>query len=267
MTQEHFHTTTDNRLAYHDSCGDGAPLLLIHGAMVSGAMYDPVLPALTKHYRIIVPDQRGHGRSGALPGPYHMEQLAHDLAQLLDDLQVDAINVLGYSQGGAVAQQFAHDYPERVHSLTLCCTFAYNLLSRREQMESTLSPLLIRILGVRRMGRLAIENGGGQRVPPESARWLEEIIAANDTARMVAAVKAMNAFDGRTWLHQITCPTLVIAGAEDNAVPPAHAQMLTQGIPGAQLRVIDDAGHFLIFSHTDIFIQTVEAFLASVNHA
>src|SRR5919202_4054957 len=120
-------------LFVHQS-GAGTPLLLIHGLMVSGAMYQPVLPALTTHYRVIVPDLRGHGRSGALPGPYRVEQLARDLAQLLDDLHLDSAHVLGYSQGGAVAQQFAHDYPRRVRSLLLACTFAYNMLSRRERL-------------------------------------------------------------------------------------------------------------------------------------
>src|SRR5574342_386370 len=103
-------------LFVHQS-GAGTPLLLIHGLMVSGEMYQPVLPALATHYRVIVPDLRGHGHSGALPGPYSVEQLARDLAQLLDDLQVDAADILGYSQGGAVAQQFAHDYPRLVRGL------------------------------------------------------------------------------------------------------------------------------------------------------
>ena len=235
--------------------------------MVSGEMYQPVLPALSTHHRVIVPDLRGHGHSGSLPGPYHVEQLAYDLAQLLDDLQIDMVNVLGYSQGGAIAQQFAHDYPKRVNNLTLACTFAYNMLSRREQLEGKLSPWLVRILGVRQMGKLAIENGGGQHVPRETALWLQEIIAANDKMNMVAAVRAMLDFDSRTWLHQIRCPTLIISGAEDKAVPLTHAQMLAQGIPNTQLHVIDGAGHFLIFTHTVTFIETVEAFLASVNRA
>src|SRR5215510_5370012 len=106
--------------------GDGIPLLLVHGLMATGAMYEPVLPALANRYHIILPDLRGHGRSGALPGPYTVEQLVHDLAQLLDDLQIDAVHVLGYSQGGTVAQQFAHDYPKRVRGLVLACTYAYN---------------------------------------------------------------------------------------------------------------------------------------------
>jgi len=249
-----------------EQSGAGTPLLLIHGLMVSGAMYQGVLPALASHYRVIVPDLRGHGRSGALPEPYSVEQLARDLAQLLDDLHLDAAHVLGYSQGGAVAQQFARDYPRRVRGLVLGCTYAYNMLSRRERLEGMLAPWFVRILGMRRLAGLLFSGvGGGQRLPPETARWLEGILAANDKTRMVAAVEAMKAFDSRPWLHQIRCPTLVIAGAEDTAVPLTHAHMLAERIPDAQLRVVDGAGHTLIWTHTDIFVQAVEAFLASVN--
>jgi pimeloyl-ACP methyl ester carboxylesterase len=251
---------------YVEQSGAGPPLLLIHGLMVSGAMYQGVLPALAAHYRVIVPDLRGHGRSGALAGSYRVEQLARDLAQLLDDLQVDSAHVLGYSQGGAVAQQFARDYPTRVRGLILACTYAYNMLSRRERLEGMLAPSLVRILGMRRLARVLFSGvGGGPRLPPETAHWLQEILAANDTTRMVAAVEAMKAFDSRPWLHQIRCPNLVIAGAEDTAVPLTHAHMLAKGIPGAQLRAIDGAGHTLIWTHTDIFIQVIEVFLASVN--
>ena len=124
---------------------------------------------------------------------------------------------------------------------------------------------MVHMLGMRRLARLLFSGvGGGQRLPPETARWLQEILAANDKRRMVAAVEAMKAFDSRSWLQQIRCPTLLIAGAEDTAVPFTHAHMLAQGIPGAQLRVIDGAGHTLIWTHTEIFIQVVEAFLASV---
>ena len=249
---------------FFQQSGTGTPLLLIHGLMVSGEMFQLVMPALAAHHRVIVPDLRGHGRSRSLPGPYSVEQLARDLAQLLDDLQVDTAHVLGYSQGGAVAQQFARDYPKRVRGLVLACTFAHNMLTPRERLEGMLSPWLVRILGLRRLARLAIDNGGGQRVPSEKASWLEEIIAANDTARMVAALEAMKAFDSRAWLSQITCPTLVIAGAEDEAVPLAHAQMLKQAISNARLHMIDGAGHFLILTHPDEFIHAVEAFLDSV---
>jgi pimeloyl-ACP methyl ester carboxylesterase len=140
------------------------------------------------------------------------------------------------------------------------------MLSRRERLEGMLAPWLVRILGMRRLARLVFSGaGGGQRLPADTARWLEGILAANDKGRMVAAVEAMKAFDSRPWLRQIACPTLVIAGAEDTAVPFAHALMLAQGISGAQLRVIDGAGHTLIWTHTQLFVQAVAAFLATVN--
>jgi 3-oxoadipate enol-lactonase len=250
-----------------EQSGAGSPLLLIHGLMVSGAMYHGVVPTLAAHYRVIVPDLRGHGRNGALGGPYSVEQLARDLAQLLDDLQVDSAHVLGYSQGGTVAQQFAREHPSRVRSLVLACTYAYNMLSRRERVEGMLAPWMVRILGMRGLARLLFSGaGGGPRLSPETAHRLEDILAANDKARMIAAVEAMKAFDSRPWLQQIASRTLVIAGAEDTAVPFAHAQMLAQNIPGAQLRVIDGAGHMLIWTHPESFVQVVEAFLDSVHH-
>ena len=256
---------TAARLFVQES-GGGTPLLLIHGLMVSGAMFQPVVPALAAHYRVVVPDLRGHGRSGALAGPYGVEQLARDLARRLEDLQVGAAHVVGYSQGGAVAQQFARDYPERVRGLVLACTYAYNMLSPRERLEGMLAPWLVRILGMRRLARLVFAGaGGGPRLPPETAAWLQGILAANGKARMVAAVEAMKAFDSRPWLHEIAAPTLVLTGAEDTAVPLAHARMLAQGIPGARLRVVEGAGHTLLWTHTDSFIQAVEAFLASVD--
>lgn len=256
--------STPTPLFFHQS-GAGTPLLLIHGLMVTGAMYDPVLPALSAHYNVIVPDLRGHGRSGALSEPYSVEQLAYDLAQLLDDLQIDATHVLGYSQGGAVAQQFAHDYPQRVRGLVLACTYAYNMLSPRERFEGMLAPWLVRILGVRRLAGLAINAGGGRRMSPEIAEWFQEMMAVNDTRHMVPAIEAMKAFDSRPWLKEIACPTLVIAGAEDTAVPLPHAHMLAQGIPDAQLSIIEGAGHTLLWTDPDAVIQTIETFLAKVD--
>ena len=150
-----------------DQSGAGSPLLRIHGLMVSGAMYQGVLPALAAHDHVIVPDLRGHGRSGTLGEPYSVEQLARDLAQLLDDLHLDAVYVLGYSQGGAVAQQFARAYPKRMHSLVLGCTYADTMRARRERVEGMLTPWFVRILGMRGMARLLISGvGGGGACPP-----------------------------------------------------------------------------------------------------
>jgi 3-oxoadipate enol-lactonase len=238
---------TDNAI-FFKQVGEGRPLLLIHGLLVSGAMFDPLLPLLEAQYRLIVPDLRGHGRSQHLPPPYTAAQHAADLMRVLDDLSLTQADVLGYSQGGTVAQQLAHDYPHRVSRLILVCTYACNLLTWREKLEGRLMPPLVRLLGLRRLARL-MANAADELNPEQAAR-LSTMIAANGKPQALAAVRALQTFDSRNWLGKIQCPTLVIAGSGDTAVPLHHAHMLHTGIPHAELRVIAGAKHTLLWTHT-----------------
>src|SRR6266571_5173738 len=91
--------------------GAGPPLLLVHGLMVTGEMFQPVMDHFATQHRVIVPDLRGHGRSRGLPPPYTAAQLASDISRLLDRLGIESTAVLGYSQGGAIAQQLVLDDP------------------------------------------------------------------------------------------------------------------------------------------------------------
>ena len=240
--------------------GTGPPLLLVHGLMVTGEMFEPVLEALAARHRVIIPDLRGHGRSRDMPPPYTVEHLAADLSVVLDQLGIDRTAVLGYSQGGAVAQALVLDDPGRCSRLVLACTYAYNMTSFREKLEGHLTPLLVRTLGMKRFARLVFSvgvDGAGD----ERKTWLTGLIAGQDRDRMIAAWREAMAFDSRPRLGEIHCPTLVLAGSADTAVPFHHAQMLHNGIPGSKLVVIDDAGHGLIWTHTDAFIRSVDEFL------
>lgn len=90
-------------MLYFTERGSGPPLLLVHGLMITGEMFDPVVEQFATRHRVIVPDLRGHGRSRGLAPPYSARQLAADLARLLDDLAIGSTAVLGYSQGLVVA--------------------------------------------------------------------------------------------------------------------------------------------------------------------
>src|SRR5512139_2792382 len=114
-------------LLYFTERGSGPPLLLVHGLMVTGEMFEPVIEHFATRHRVIVPDLRGHGRSRGLPRPYTAAQLAADLSHLLDHLGIDSTAVLGYSQGGAIAQQLALDHPRQCDRLVLACTYAFNM--------------------------------------------------------------------------------------------------------------------------------------------
>ena len=85
--------------------------LLLHGVMAAGAMFDPLVNVLSDRFRMLIPDLRGHGRSGDLGGPYDVQALASDLDVVMAAAGFDRCAVMGYSHGGAVAQQLARTRP------------------------------------------------------------------------------------------------------------------------------------------------------------
>lgn len=261
-TMGHSRQPTPPDLLYFTEHGSGPPLLLVHGLMVTGEMFEPVIAQLATRHRVIVPDLRGHGQSRKLPPPYTAAQLASDLSRLLDHLRIDSTAVLGYSQGGAIAQQLVLDDPTRCHRLVLACTYAFNMATVRERVEGHLVPLLIRLFGMKRFATLIISLGM-KDVAKERADRIVCLIAGQDRDLMVTAWKETMAFDSRARLAEIRCPTLIIAGSNDQGVPIHHAKMLHAGIAGSRLVVVDGADHALIWSHTDEFVRLTNEFLVS----
>jgi len=228
--------------------------------MITGEMFDPVVERFAARHRVIVPDMRGHGRSRSLPPPYSADQLASDLSRLLDDLAISSTAVLGYSQGGAIAQQLALDDPARCNRLVLACTYAFNMATLREKAEGNLVPLLVHVLGMRKFARLVIAQGLKQ-VEKARADWVTGLIASQDRKSMVSAWSEAMAFDSRRRLAEIRCPTLIVAAANDRAVPIHHAEMLHQGIAGSRLVIAQGADHALIWERPDELVRLTEEFL------
>ncbi len=232
--------------------GSGTPLLLLHGIGATGAIFEPVIPALSAHDQVIVPDLRGHGRSSCLPGPDSVERMAADVVELLDLLGIPSCFILGYGTGGAVAQQLAYDHPQRVRGLVLVCTYARSAVTLREQIESRLRPELFRLLGARGMGRLA-----ARRVPAGSSGFVRDVIAANRGERVAPAARALLSFDSRAWLSALACPALVVAGGRDITTPLHHAHELATALPNASLRTLPQAGHWLVKTHSQALAELV----------
>ncbi len=247
-------------MLYFTERGSGPPLLLVHGLMITGEMFDPVIEQLAARHRVIVPDLRGHGRSRGLPPPYSAGQLAADLVRLLDELAIGSTAVLGYSQGGAIAQQLALDNPARCDRLVLACSYAFNMATAREKVEGHLVPLLLQVLGMRRFARLVLAQGLKQ-VDKRRADWVIGLIAEQDRKAMVGAWKDAMAFDSRRRLAEIRCPTLVVAASNDQAVPLHHAKTLHQGIVGSRLVISDGADHALIWERPHELVRVTEEFL------
>ena len=253
-------TQTSSDLLYFTERGSGPPVLLVHGLMVSGEMFEPVVNYLASRHRVIVPDLRGHGMSSTLGPPYTVAQLAADLSRLLDHLRINSTAVIGYSQGGAIAQQLVLDHPEQCNRVVLACTYAFNMATFHERLEGHFAPLLIRLLGMERFAKLAVSQGA-KELTKERSDWLIALMANQNRDLMLLAWNETMAFDSRHRLSEIRCPTLVVAGSNDRAVPLHHAQMLHSGISSSSLVVVEGAGHALIWTHTEDFLRLTESFL------
>ena len=217
---------------------------MLHGLGSSSADWRFQLPALGTHYRVIVPDLRGHGRSPRGGGHLSIEAMAADVAALLEALDAPAAHVVGLSLGGCVALALALDHPARVRSLTLVNTFAW---PRPAGFRAALRMLVrLGLLACAPMRVVAAHVARGLFPRPDQRElYLAAVasLAGNPRRTYVASLRSLASFDVRRRLGEVRCPTLVVAGDRDATVPLAAKRLLQQSIPGAELTVVDDSGH------------------------
>ncbi len=223
------------------------------------------VPALEPHYRILAPDARGHGRSPKPLGPYSIAEMTNDVVDVMDDLGVESAHVAGLSMGGAIAQQLAITYPERVRSLVLVNTFA----RVRPVGVTGLQRFFKRIWALQfgTMRDLGEPVMLGLFPKPEQAEvrrlGLERFLSHNTSKEVYKSVlRAVVSFDSRRHLAQITAPTLIVAGDRDRTVPMLCKQELARGIPNARLVIIPDSGHATPIDQHERFNEVLLEFLS-----
>jgi len=250
-------------LIFYKRMGEGYPLILLHGAMVSGVMFalKSFAEELSKDYEVITPDLRGHGRSKNMPGPYTTVQHAEDIKKLLNALNIHSAYILGYSYGGVVAQQITYAYPSLVNKLILACTISYNRITVREKIEAIIILLILRLLDVTRLAHLATSLSPEIKNDPVLKKEMQKMFADNDPKAAAAVLKEAFTFDTRSWVHNISCPTLIIGGLADIATPIHHAHFLHGKIKGSQVEIFEDAGHTLLWTHSKRLVSVIKNFL------
>ncbi len=217
-------------------------------------MFNPILRYYLNDHQVILPDLRGFARSAHVPGPMSMRHHAQDMLRLMDELDIEKVNVLGYSMGGLVAQQLAIDYPDRVQSLVLGCTWAYKSQTPGEMMLEVLTPMLFRGLGGRRALDFfynGVVNSMGIGRDEKLATWYRDVMLSTPDHKLEEGARELYWYDSRAKLRHIQAPTLVLAGEADSIVPYYHQQALARMISGAELMSFENTGHGLIFSHPE----------------
>jgi pimeloyl-ACP methyl ester carboxylesterase len=246
-----------------ESQGDGAPVLLMHGLGYTRQGWGPLRELLARRYRVVSFDNRGIGESEIPPGPYSVEELAGDAAQVLDEAGVPRAHVVAASLGGFAAQALAADHPERVDRLVLVSTSpggpdAFPLPEGTLRLMAE-APSLAPDVALRRF----VENAVA---PGTSAELIDEIHAYRrahppDPAGWAAQAAAGAAWNAGDRLARITAATLVLAGTVDAVVDNRNAQLLADAIPDAQLELIDGVGHLPFWERSEDFASRVERFL------
>lgn len=248
---------TSSALHYREEGNpQGPPVLLAPSLGTTMAMWDELAAALRERYRVIRIDTRGHGGSPVPDGPYTTAELAGDVLALADRLGIERFAMVGLSLGGAIAQTLALHAPERLDAMLLCCTGPSfgDPENWRQRAASVRADGMGQLVDPTRERWFTPEF---PRTNPERAEELLEQIATTPPEGYAACCEALATFDVTDQLERIVVPTRVIIGADDAVSPPSVGRALRDGIPGADIVVIDDAAHIANVAQPETFNTAV----------
>lgn len=253
---------------YVVEAGRGPAVVLLHGFPLNATTWSAQREALSPGYRVLCPDQRGFGGTQLGHDEPSLDEVADDVAAMLDARKLDTVVLGGLSMGGYVAMAFVRRHPERVRALVLADTRATadteearanRLRIAEEVVERGTSAQLVdeflpKLTGPTTkatkplvLGKLKaiVENA-----PPPAVAWAQRAMAARP--------------DSYDTLRQVTVPALVIVGDEDEISPPAEARAIADALPHGRLVTIPQTGHMTSMEAPEAFNETLREFLASL---
>ncbi|MBV8863386.1 MAG: alpha/beta fold hydrolase, partial [Mycobacterium sp.] len=254
---------------YYETHGDRAdpPVLLISGLGGVGASWGPQVQRFAERYFVILPDQRGTGRTTHATDGYTTSQLAEDMAGLIEHVASGPVHVVGSSTGGAIAQHLALDHPELIRTLVLSSSFArFDPFMRREfavrrrmaaewDRHALMSAYALFLFSP----RYTFEH------PERVTEWIDRAAAApvqpQDAEISLQRIDMIAAHDTLDHLGEITAPTLVLSGTNNACTTLPNSEELAHQIPGAQLVTLPEAGELIELEQEDRFFNEVAAFL------
>jgi 3-oxoadipate enol-lactonase len=245
--------------------GEGPWLTMSHSLACNLSMWDEQAKLLAGKFKVLRYDTRGHGRSGAPPGPYTLEQLADDAKALFDALGIRCTHWIGLSMGGMIGQTFAIKYPGVFQSMVLADTSG--------QYPATAAPMWAdRVKTVREKGMEGVREGTLGRWFTEPYRNANKAvidrigqgILNTPVEGFAGCCDAISKVDVLNGLKAVECPTLVIVGEQDQGTPPEMARQIQAHIRGSELVVIPSAAHISNIEQPEAFNKAVLSFLERV---
>lgn len=245
---------------YYEVHGQGYPVVFLHGFSSTHKLWQSQVPLLSREYRFVIYDARGHGQSESPPSvdQYSADIVVEDLFQLLGSLGIEKTVVGGLSMGGYESLRFYLRHPEMVTALILMDTGpGYRNPTRMEEWNRQQEERA-NLFETRGIEVLTAEAAGGTRSdivleqdPIGLAHMARKVVAQHDSLVIES-------------LGEIKVPTLIVVG-ENDAPFLAAAQYMSRTIPDVQNVIIPEAGHASNVDNTEVFNRTVLDFLGKLN--
>lgn len=255
-------TKTNGIEIHYEISGNGPWITLSHSLACNLHMWDDQMALLTKNFKVLRFDTRGHGQSSAPPGDYTLDQMADDVKGLFDALGITRTHWMGLSMGGMIGQTVALKYPGVFQSLMLADTTARRPPNAAQMWGE-------RITAARAQGMAGVLDS-------TLARWFTAPYKASATdvmARIGAqilstpvdgfcgACAAIAKVDTLDRLQEIKIPALIIVGEQDHGTPPEMAQAIHANLPGSELVTIANAAHLSNVEQREVFNDAITRFL------
>jgi len=225
---------------------EGTPILMIHGGLAHADIWSAQVADLSADYRVIVADTRGHGRSTNDGSAYSYTLLAQDYVGLLDELNIEKVHLVGWSDGANIGYTISTGSPDRLAS-----HFAHAGNVSLDGIDPTVESN--EVFGSY-VGKMAADYGALSPTP----EGFEAFLGA------VATMWGTEKPGGMDELRNVTVPTLVVHSEHDEAILTAHSEKIAETMSSADLLVLKNVSHFAMFQAPDEYTAAIRQFLASV---
>lgn len=251
---------TSRRGLTYRRAGSGTPLVLVHGYLGGSGQWKAELDRFSDRFDVIAPDLPGFGNAAHLPSADRIGTFAEAVVELMDDLGLGRVMLLGHSMGGMIVQELAARHVHRIERLVLYGTGPLGLMPDRfEPLETSRERIRAEGVGhtVRRIGATWFRDG-------DRATGFDVVASLGAQASQAAALAGLDAmahWDGRGQMQSLTMPTLVLWGDGDRSYRWPQAEALWRGLPDAKLAVIPGTAHAVHLEKPGLFHAVLEDFL------
>jgi len=258
--QIHYHVDD-----YSDPWERPVPVLLQHSAGGNLHRWRPWVPTLARHHQVVRFDMRGHGKSSSPSGyEFLIADLAADISEVMDHLHVRKVHLVGASAGGIVSLRFAHDFPDRVQSLTLIASTP-KLAQMGSRIDAGVWRRILEERGTKAWLLSDSQKRFGPDVTPNVIEWYAEEGSKTAALDVLGLQQCLLAQDLTELLPNISAPTLILASASDEITPPEIQRLMQDAMPNALLEFFDGVGHNMKVEIPDALAERTLAFFRDID--